>query len=65
MFDSKIVAVTGASGGIGRALADMFKANGATVCVSDLSPADRGGQGPWDQALHLRRVVRAERGELY
>ena len=38
MFEGKIVAVTGASGGIGRAIGEMFAANGATVAVSDLSP---------------------------
>ena len=38
MFENQIVAVTGASGGIGRAIAEMFAQNGATVAVSDLSP---------------------------
>ena len=38
MFENKIVAITGASGGIGRAIGDMFHAHGATVAVSDLSP---------------------------
>ena len=38
MFDNKVVAVTGASGGIGRAIGEMFAANGAKVALSDLSP---------------------------
>ncbi len=38
MFENKIVAITGASGGIGRAIGDMFAANGAKVALSDLSP---------------------------
>lgn len=38
MFDKKIVAITGASGGIGRAIGEMFAKEGATVAVSDLSP---------------------------
>ncbi len=38
MFENKIVAITGASGGIGRAIGEMFAANGATVALSDLSP---------------------------
>lgn len=37
MFKDKIVAVTGASGGIGRGLAEMFATEGATVAISDLS----------------------------
>lgn len=38
MLENKIVAVTGASGGIGRAIAKMFSDNGARVAASDLSP---------------------------
>ena len=38
MFENKIVAVTGASGGIGRAIGEMFAQNGAKVALSDLSP---------------------------
>jgi len=36
MFKNQIVAVTGASGGIGKALAEMFVAEGAIVAISDL-----------------------------
>lgn len=48
MFENKIVAITGASGGIGRAIGEMFAQNGAKVALSDLSPpqeaaADIGG----------------------
>ena len=38
MFENKIVAITGASGGIGRAIGEMFAQNGAKVALSDLSP---------------------------
>ena len=38
MFENKVVAVTGASGGIGRAIGEMFAQYGATVALSDLSP---------------------------
>ena len=38
MFKNKTVAITGASGGIGRAIGEMFKAEGANVALSDLSP---------------------------
>jgi len=41
MFKNQIVAVTGASGGIGKALAQMFVAEGATVAVSDLKKPDQ------------------------
>ncbi len=36
MFKDQTVAVTGASGGIGRAIAEMFVANGAKVAICDL-----------------------------
>ncbi len=35
MFKDQIVAVTGAKGGIGRAIAEMYIANGAQVAISD------------------------------
>lgn len=37
MFENQIVAVTGAAGGIGRAIAEMFIAQGAKVAISDRS----------------------------
>ena len=37
MFKNKIVAVTGASGGIGRGLAEMLISEGAKVAISDLA----------------------------
>ncbi len=36
MFKNKVVCITGASGGIGRGLAEMFVSEGATVAISDL-----------------------------
>jgi len=38
MFKNKVVAITGASGGIGRAIGEMFAEQGAKVALSDLSP---------------------------
>lgn len=35
MFKDQIIAITGATGGIGRAIAEMFVANGAKVAISD------------------------------
>ena len=40
MFDNQIVAITGASGGIGRAIAEMFIAHGAKVAISDRTSPD-------------------------
>ena len=40
MFSGTNVAITGANGGIGRAFAEMFIANGAKVAISDLSDPD-------------------------
>ena len=37
MFKGKSVAITGATGGIGRAVAEMFLAGGAKVAISDLT----------------------------
>jgi len=36
MFKDQSIAVTGANGGIGRAIAEMFISNGAKVAISDL-----------------------------
>ncbi len=36
MFKDKIVCITGASGGIGRGIAEMFISEGAVVAISDL-----------------------------
>ena len=41
MFENQVVAVTGASGGIGRALAEMFVGEGATVAISDLKKPEK------------------------
>ncbi|MEP6343555.1 MAG: SDR family oxidoreductase [Maricaulaceae bacterium] len=40
MFDNQIVAITGASGGIGRAVAEMFISQGAKVAISDRTSPD-------------------------
>ena len=41
MFKDQSIAVTGATSGIGRAIAEMFIANGAKVAISDLKAPDK------------------------
>jgi len=41
MYKDKIIAITGASGGIGRGLAEMFISEGGKVAISDLSKPDK------------------------
>ena len=43
MFKDQSVAITGASGGIGRAIAEMFIAQGAQVAISDLQTPTKTG----------------------
>ena len=45
MFEGQSVAVTGASGGIGRAVAQMFVEQGAKVAISDLSVPTETAEG--------------------
>lgn len=40
MFQNKLAIVTGGASGIGKCIADMFRANGAQVCVMDITPGD-------------------------
>ena len=41
MFDNISVAITGATGGIGRAMAQMFIENGAKVAISDINSPEQ------------------------
>ena len=38
MFENKVAVVTGGAKGIGKAISDEFRRNGAEVCVIDLLP---------------------------
>jgi NAD(P)-dependent dehydrogenase (short-subunit alcohol dehydrogenase family) len=40
MFENKVVAITGATGGIGRGMAEMFISHGAKVAISDYKACD-------------------------
>ena len=39
-FENKVAVITGGEHGIGKAIADAFRAEGATVYIIDLQPGD-------------------------
>ena len=40
MFQDKVIVITGGAGGIGKCIAEEFKAQGAHVCVIDCAEGD-------------------------
>src|SRR5690348_8057833 len=63
MFDGDVIAVTGAGGGIGRALAMELARRGARVVVNDLGGSVRGGGGNSALASAVVEEIRREGGE--
>ena len=64
----KVVLITGASGGIGRALAEVFAAEGAQLALQGHSRIEAleawvAGQ-PWSQRAHTQRVDVSDRGQV-
>jgi len=45
MLEDKITIVTGGAVGIGKAIAERFVDDGATVVIADVDEGDRGGDG--------------------
>ena len=59
-FDGKVVVVTGAGGGLGKAYAKFFGERGASVVVNDLGGSFKGEGTSTRVSKHLLRYLAAQ-----
>lgn len=65
-LDGKIIIVTGAGSGIGKATTELFRAHGATVLAADLKGADhQADAGREEDVARLVSMAREEHGALH
>jgi NAD(P)-dependent dehydrogenase (short-subunit alcohol dehydrogenase family) len=65
-LEGKVIVVTGAGSGIGKATTDLFREHGATVIAADLQGADhQADAGREEDVLRLISMAREQHGALH
>jgi NAD(P)-dependent dehydrogenase (short-subunit alcohol dehydrogenase family) len=65
-LEGKVIVVTGAGSGIGKATTDVFREHGATVIAADLAGADhQADAGREEDVLRLISMAREQHGALH
>ncbi|WP_294172256.1 SDR family NAD(P)-dependent oxidoreductase [uncultured Sphingomonas sp.] len=65
-LEGKVIVVTGAGSGIGKATTDLFREHGATVIAADLQGAEhQADAGSEEDVLRLISMAREEHGALH